>query len=73
VAGEALDPVTALAAYTVGAAWHNGDAGRGSLLPGSLADLVVFDRDPFSEGVFTGTEVDQVMVRGETVYRKGET
>lgn len=67
---QALDPVSALAAYTAGSAWHNGDSDRGTLAPGNVADLVVFEKDPFVDGDFAGTEVEQVMVRGETVYAR---
>lgn len=63
--GEAIDPVTALAAFTAGSAWHNGDErSRGTVAEGNLADLVVLDRDPFVEGSFGETSVDMVMVRG---------
>ncbi len=45
---QALDLQSALRAYTYGPAVAAGMAGRqGVLLPGSLADLVVLDEDPF--------------------------
>lgn len=67
--GERIDPVTALAAYTAGSAWHNGDeASRGTVAAGNLADLVVLDRDPFIDGSFGETCVDLVLARGRTVF-----
>lgn len=42
---QRIDPLTALAAYTAGAAHVNGHDDAGSLRPGHLADLVVLDRD----------------------------
>lgn len=63
---EAIDPVTALSAFTIGSAWHNHDDDRrGSITVGKVADLVVMDRDPFVEGRFGGTEVAMVMAGGD--------
>ncbi|MFI5200509.1 MAG: amidohydrolase family protein, partial [Candidatus Limnocylindrales bacterium] len=43
---QALDLLTALAAFTNGSAWANHlDRETGSIEPGKLADLVVLDRD----------------------------
>jgi predicted amidohydrolase YtcJ len=49
--GERIDLESALAAFTIGAAWANGlDRETGTLEPGKLADLVVLDRDVFDRG-----------------------
>lgn len=65
---ERIDPVTALAAFTAGAAWHNHDeANRGVVAVGNLADLVVLDRNPFIDGSFAETVVDSVLLRGRLV------
>lgn len=62
---EAVDPVTALSAFTAGAAWHNHeDSRRGTLREGNLADLVVLDRDPFVEGDFGDASVEMVFLGG---------
>ena len=46
--GERLTVDEALAAFTVGAAWaDHRDPDRGSLRVGAIADLAVFDRDPY--------------------------
>ena len=61
---QRIDPVTALAAFTAGSAWHNHDDDRrGSVTVGKVADLVVMDRNPFVAG-FAETAVDLVMVGG---------
>jgi predicted amidohydrolase YtcJ len=46
---EALDLQAALEALTVNPAWLEGNAERGRLAPGMLADLVILDRDPFED------------------------
>ncbi len=59
---ERLDPVTALAAFTAGSAWHNHEEGRrGSIAVGNVSDLAVMDRDPFADGPFAEASVDLVM------------
>jgi predicted amidohydrolase YtcJ len=45
---QAIDLETAFAAYTSGSAWLNHRDDAGVLAPGSVADLVVLDRDPFA-------------------------
>ena len=45
---QAIDLETAFAAYTSGSAWLNHRDDAGVLTPGSVADLVVLDRDPFA-------------------------
>lgn len=68
---QRLDPVTALAAYTAGSAWHNYEDGRrGVLAVGNVADLVVLDSDPFIESAFSDASVERVMVGGRWVYEK---
>jgi predicted amidohydrolase YtcJ len=72
VRGEALDLETAFAAYTSGSAWVNHRDEAGVLAPGTVADVVVLDRDPFAgdpaeigaTGVVS-TWVDGVLVHGE--------
>jgi predicted amidohydrolase YtcJ len=46
---EALDLQAALEALTVTPAWLEGNAERGRLRRGMLADLVILDRDPFED------------------------
>lgn len=70
VSHERIDPITGLAAYTSAAAWHNGDGDRGVVAVGNLADLVVLDNDPFIDGVFGGTGVEMVLVRGQWLKGK---
>lgn len=65
---ERIDPVTALAAFTAGSAWHNRDDDRGSVVVGKQADLVVLDRDPFPDRRFDAPEVEMVMVAGEWAF-----
>ncbi|MFF0311680.1 amidohydrolase [Streptosporangium sp. NPDC004379] len=68
--GQSLDLVTALTAYTEGSAWINGDDDAGVIAPGNRADLVVLDRDPFTEPAadIWRTRVAATFVRGEQVY-----
>ena len=46
---EALELQAALEALTVTPAWLEGNAERGRLRVGMLADLVILDRDPFDD------------------------
>ena len=46
--GQVLTLEQAFAAYTSGSAWVNHRDDAGTLRPGSVADLVVLDRDPFA-------------------------
>jgi predicted amidohydrolase YtcJ len=58
---EGLTPAEALRAYTVGGAFAIGlEAGRGSIAPGKLADLVVLDADPLAVGLDRLPEVRPV-------------
>ena len=68
---QALDLVTAFAAYTSGSAWINHRDDAGVVRPGAVADLVVLDRDPFAGPVedigatrVVSTWVDGVLVAG---------
>lgn len=70
IPSQRIDSVTALAAYTAGSAWHNGDDRRGTVAAGNLADLVVLDHDPFVDGSFAGTRVEMVMAGGEWMIGK---
>lgn len=66
---EAIDPISALAAFTSGSAYINhaeGDAG--SISVGKLADFAVLDGDPLREGGFRDTRVRSTIVGGEVVY-----
>ncbi|MEX1093433.1 MAG: amidohydrolase family protein, partial [Acidimicrobiia bacterium] len=61
----------ALTAFTMGSAYiNNSEQDRGSLEAGKLADLVVFDRDPFVAGDFGNTEVSVTFVRGNVAYER---
>lgn len=66
---QALSPVEALTAFTMGSAFiNNSEQDRGSLAVGKLADLVVFDRDPFIGHDFSDTRVSLTLVRGRLAY-----
>lgn len=66
---HALDPVTALTAFTAGSAYINhAEPETGTLAPGSIADYVIFDRDPLDTGVFRDAKVVRTVIGGETVY-----
>jgi len=67
---ERLDPIDALAAFTVGSAWINHcESECGSLEPGKAADMAILDRDlldtagaPIGETRVLGTWVEGVAV-----------
>lgn len=66
---EALTPIEALTAFTLGSAYINtSERDRGSLAVGKLADVVVLDRDPLVSGDFSDTTVSMTFVRGRLVY-----
>ena len=66
---HALDPMTALTAFTAGSAYINhAELETGSLTAGSLADFVVLDRDPLDTGVFRDAKVVRTVIGGQTVY-----
>ncbi|WP_415953397.1 amidohydrolase [Streptomyces sp. KLOTTS4A1] len=69
---QRIDPLTALAAYTAGAAHVNGHDDAGSLLPGRLADLVVLDRDILAapEEEIAAAGVERTYVGGELVHAR---
>ena len=61
---EALDLQAALEALTVTPAWLEGNAERGRLAPGLLADLVALDRDPFDD--LAGAQVADTWLAGRS-------
>jgi predicted amidohydrolase YtcJ len=68
---EALDPIDALAAFTVGTAYVNHlDDRTGSIEVGKLADLVVLDRDVLdpASGPIGDASVVLTLVEGEAVH-----
>jgi len=70
---QALDLTTAFAAYTSGSAWVNGrdrTDGAGVLAPGHVADLAVFDRDPFTAPAeeIAAARVVSTWVSGDQVF-----
>ncbi|HEX9014976.1 MAG TPA: amidohydrolase, partial [Chloroflexota bacterium] len=68
---ERLEPLAALRAYTIGAAFASGEeAIKGSLEAGKLADLVVLSDDPFSgpPELFLRTRVVATLLGGRLVY-----
>ena len=68
---EALDPVDAFAAFTIGSAYVNHlDDVTGSIEVGKLADLVVIDRDVFDpgSGAIGDARVVLTLVEGAAVH-----
>lgn len=66
---EALGPVEALAAFTVGSAFINhAEADSGAISVGMLADFAVLDSDPLRDGLFRESRVVMTVVGGEVVY-----
>jgi predicted amidohydrolase YtcJ len=68
---EALDPIDAFAAFTIGTAYVNHlDDVTGSIEPGKLADLVVIDRDVLdpASGPIGDARVVLTLVEGEAVH-----
>ena len=73
-AGQAITPVEALYAYTMGGALLSGDAdNRGSITPGKWADLVILSGDPLTTPPehLLDLYVEQTYVGGKLVYEKG--
>jgi hypothetical protein len=72
--GQRISVAEALKIYTSGGAYASfEETQKGSLVPGTLADLVVLDRDPFHvppEELST-IEVDMTIVGGKVMYRRG--
>jgi len=69
---ERVPAETALRAYTLDAAWAARDEHRrGSLTPGKLADLVVLDRDPVTEGPIESVRVLATLLGGACVHGAG--
>jgi len=69
---QAIDLATALAAYTIGAAYANGlDTETGSIEVGKLADLAVLSDDLFARPVheIAKTKVLLTLLEGQPVYR----
>ncbi|HEY6635342.1 MAG TPA: amidohydrolase family protein, partial [Acidimicrobiia bacterium] len=66
---EAVDPLVALTAFTLGSAYVNhAEDVSGSIAVGKLADFAVLDRDPTRDGPFRDAEVVTTVVGGEVVY-----
>ncbi|MFB9677092.1 amidohydrolase [Streptosporangium vulgare] len=70
--GQSLTLATALTAYTAGSARINHDDDAGTIVPGNRADLVVLDRDPFTEPAadIWRTKVAMTFIDGQEVYRR---
>jgi predicted amidohydrolase YtcJ len=68
---QALDPIDAFAAFTIGSAYVNHlDDFTGSVEVGKLADLVVLDRDVFAPdaGPLGDTRVLLTLIEGQTAH-----
>ena len=69
---ERLSLDEALGAFTAGAAWaDHRDPDRGSLTVGAIADLAVFDRDPYSidPAELASVKAVATYVEGECVFQ----
>jgi predicted amidohydrolase YtcJ len=70
-ADERITFLDALAGFTAGSAYVNQlEGGRGSLVPGMLADLAVLDRDPTAGGHIRDASVAMTVVGGRVVYEE---
>ncbi|MHB0878342.1 MAG: amidohydrolase [Anaerolineae bacterium] len=69
-AQERLDLAAALSGFTTGVARAGGQNQGGRLAPGSPADFIVLDRDPFTlpPESLGGVEPVRTVIGGETVY-----
>jgi hypothetical protein len=68
---ERIDLATALAAFTINAAYVNGlDDRTGSIEVGKLADLIVVDRNPFeiAPSDLSEVEVELTLLEGAPVH-----
>jgi hypothetical protein len=71
-ASERVTLADALAGFTAGSAYVNHvEADSGSIAAGMLADLVVLDRDPFTEAPIRDAAVAMTIVGGQVVYEEG--
>lgn len=69
--GEAIGLLDALIGFTSGSAYVNHlESATGTVEQGKLADLVVLDRNPFSEPRPAGTLVEMTMIEGEVVFER---
>jgi predicted amidohydrolase YtcJ len=68
---EAIGPIDALTAFTLGSAFINhADTETGSVAVGKLADFAILDRDPFVDGPFREARVVTTIIGGEIVYQR---
>nr|WP_254456308.1 amidohydrolase [Paeniglutamicibacter quisquiliarum] len=69
---QAITVLEAMRGYTAGSAWVNRDAEGGSLRPGSRADLVLLDADPFSipSSDLHRVEVELTLAAGHAVFAR---
>jgi predicted amidohydrolase YtcJ len=71
-ASERITLADALSGFTAGSAYVNHvEADSGSIATGMLADLVVLDRDPFTDGPIRDARVAMTIVGGHVVYEEG--